>query len=58
MANYSSYKNVSNDRILDGSIPSSAVQSGSFLTGVSNGFTDIQAGDHKVVVATGLFQRM
>ena len=30
MANYSSYKNVSNDRILDGSIPSSAVQSGSF----------------------------
>ena len=29
-----------------------------FLTGVSNGFTDLQAGDHKVVVATGLFQRM
>ena len=27
-----------------------------FLTGVSNGFTDLQAGDHKVVVATGLFQ--
>ena len=27
-----------------------------FLTGVSNGFMDLQAGDHKVVVATGLFQ--
>ena len=30
MANYSSYKKVANDRIVDGSIPSSAVQSGSF----------------------------
>ena len=30
MANYSSYKKVSNDRIVDGSIPSSAVTSGSF----------------------------
>ena len=34
MANYSSYKKVANDRIVDGTIPSSAVQSGSFLTGV------------------------
>ena len=30
MANYSSYKKVANDRIVDGSIPSSAVASGSF----------------------------